>query len=106
MFTGTEKHGWQCCFSYTLTQAQTDKHATQYGFTWTTFFLFETHVVSRFDWHTCVNMQFNNYMYYNYIHNVLSNVLEIITDYWRFARGIQRILQLFLGIANCNALKH
>jgi len=45
------------------------------------------HVVSRFDWHTCVNMQFNNYMYYNYIHKMLSNALEITTDYWRFARG-------------------
>ena len=28
----------------------------------------------------CVNMQFSNYMYYNYIHNVLSNALEITTD--------------------------
>ena len=46
------------------------------------------HVVSRFDWHTCVNMQFSNYMYYNYIHNVLSNALEITTDYWKFVRRI------------------
>ena len=85
-------------------KSQTDNHATQYGFTWTTFFLFETHVISRFDWNTCVNMLVSSCMYYRYVHNVLGNALEITTDCWRFARGIQRI-PLF-GTADCNALKH
>ena len=92
MFTGTEKHGWQCCFSYTLTQDKlTSMQPSMVSLGPHSFFL--KHMLSQdLIGIPCVNMQFSNYMYCNYIHNVLSNALEITTDYWRFSRGIQRIL--------------